>query len=101
MSYDEPVREHLLKVVDLTMLPGALRIGNARLNRFITVGALPSQVRTAMRLDWTARDQRRFDRLVALLRTFTRLTPRALRILPIRLQLAEVRWRMRTGRRLV
>lgn len=101
VTYDEPVREHLLKVVDLTMVPRPLQWGNARVNRFFTVGMLPPQVRTAMRLDWSAQQQRRFDRWVALLRFVTRLTPRWARNLPIRLQLAEVRFRMRRGWRLV
>jgi len=101
VSYDEPVREHLMKVVEMRMLRRPLQWGNASVNRFFTIGLLPPEVRTAMRLDWSAKQQRRFDRWVALFRTVTRLTPRWARNLPIHLQLAEVRWRMRTGRRLV
>ena len=101
VRYDEPVREHLMKVVELRMVPRWMRWGNARVNRFFTTGMLPPQVRTAMRLPWTPRDQRRFDRWVAVFRTITRLTPRWMRNLPIRLQLAEVRLRMRRGWTLV
>jgi len=101
VSYDEPVRAHLLKVVDLEMVPRWMRFGNAPVNRFFTVGMLPPEVRTAMRLPWNARDQRRFDRAVSVLRTVTRLTPRWARVLPIRLQLAEVRFRIRRGWQLV
>lgn len=101
VSYDEPVRAHLMKVVELRMVRRPLQWGNAGVNRFFTTGMLPPEVRTAMRLEWSAAQQRRFDRWVALLRVVTRLTPRWARNLPIRLQLAEVRWRMRTGRRLV
>ncbi|MCW2857928.1 MAG: hypothetical protein JWR52_3543 [Marmoricola sp.] len=101
VSYDEPVREHLLKVVDLEMLPRPLRWGNAPVNRFFTVGLLPPEIRSAMRLDWSDRDQRRFDRWIARIRFVTRLTPRWVRNLPIALQLAEVRFRMRRGWRLV
>lgn len=101
VSYDEPVRAHLMKVVELRMVRRPLQWGNASVNHFFTVGMLPPEVRTAMRLEWSAAQQRRFDRWVAVLRVLTRLTPRWARNLPIRLQLAEVRWRMRTGRRLV
>lgn len=101
VTYDEPVREHLLKVVDLTMVPRWMRWGNARVNRFFTIGMLPPQVRAAMRLDWGEEDQRRFDRWVAIARRITRQTPRWVRNLPIHLQLAEVRLRMRRGWRLV
>jgi uncharacterized protein (DUF2236 family) len=101
VTYDEAVREHLLEVVDLTMVPRWMRWGNARVNRFFTIGLLPPQARTAMRFDWDARDQRRFDRWVRVFRAVTRLTPRWARNLPIHLQLAEVRLRMRRGWRLV
>lgn len=101
VRYDDAVRDHLLALVDLEMLPRPLRWGNRRLNRFFTTGMLPPEVRTAMRLPWTPGDQRRFDRWVRLIRTATRLTPSFLRILPIRLQLAEVRFRIRRGWRLV
>jgi len=101
VSYDEPVREHLMKVVDLRMLRRPLQWGNASVNRFFTIGMLPPEVRTAMKLEWSAAQQRRFDRWVGLFRVVTRLTPRWARNLPIKLQLAEVRWRMRTHRRLV
>lgn len=101
VSYDEPVRAHLMKVVGLRMLPRPLQWGNAGVNGFFTVGLLPPEVRTAMRLDWTPRQQRRFDRWVVVIRVATRLTPRWARNLPIRLQLAEVRFRIRRGWRLV
>jgi uncharacterized protein (DUF2236 family) len=101
IRYDEPVREHLLKVVNLKMVAGPLRIGNARLNRFFTTGMLPPEFRTAMQLDWSAKQQLRFNRWIALFRFVTHLTPRWARNLPIRLQLAEVRFRMKRGWRLV
>jgi uncharacterized protein (DUF2236 family) len=101
IRYDEPVREHLMKVVEMRMLRRPLQWGNASVNRFFTTGMLPPEVRTAMKLDWSAKQQRRFDRWVGLFRTVTRLTPRWARNLPIHLQLAEVRWRMRHGKRLV
>lgn len=101
LRYDEPVREHLLKIVDLQMVPRWMRLGNARVNRFFTIGFLPPEFREAMGLPWTANDQRRFDRWVGLFRVVSRLTPRWARVLPIYLSRAEVRLRVRRGWRLV
>ncbi|MCW2787110.1 MAG: hypothetical protein JWP74_3627 [Marmoricola sp.] len=101
VSYDPPVREHLMGVVSLRMLPRPLQWGNASVNRFFTIGMLPPEVRTAMQLPWGTTDQYRFDRAVAVLRLVTRLTPRWARNLPIRVQLADVRLRIRRGWKLV
>ncbi len=100
VRYDEPVRQHLLAIVDLEMIPRWMRWGNRAMNRFATVGFLPPEFRAAMGLTWTARDQRRFERVNRVLRFGSRLLPRSVRMLPIRLQLAEVRLRIRRGWRL-
>ena len=101
IRYDDVVRDHLMKVVDLKMVPRFMQWGNASINRFFTTGMLPPEFRTAMRLEWSDKKQRRFDRYVGLFRFVTRLTPTWARNLPIKLQLAEVRFRMRRGWRLV
>ncbi|RNL65540.1 DUF2236 domain-containing protein [Nocardioides marmoriginsengisoli] len=101
IHYDPVVREHLMKVVELRMLPWFLRIGTARVNRFFTTALLPAEFRTAMALPWSAGNELWFRRVATLLRVVTRLTPRWLRVLPVRLQLAEVRFRIRRGWRLV
>ncbi len=100
VRYDEPVRQHLLAIVDLQMIPRWMRWGNSAVNRFTTVGFLPPEFREAMGLTWTTRDQRRFERLTGILRFGSRLLPRWARMLPIQLQLAEVRLRIRRGWRL-
>lgn len=97
VRYDEPVRQHLLAIVDLRMIPRWMRVGNRAMNRFATVGFLPPEFREAMGLTWTSTDQRRFDRFVRIVRFGSRLLPRWVRMLPIQLQLAEVRLRMRRG----
>jgi uncharacterized protein (DUF2236 family) len=101
LRYDEPVREHLMKVVDLTMVPRWMQVGNARINRFFTTGFLPPECREEMGLPWSDRQQRRFDRWVAVFRAVSRLIPRWARVLPIYLSRAEVRLRVRRGWRLV
>lgn len=101
IRYDDVVRDHLMKVVNLTMVPRFMQWGNAGVNRFFTSGMLPPEFRAAMRLEWSDKQQRRFNRYIALLRFGTRLTPTWLRNVPIHLQLAEVRFRMKRGWRLV
>lgn len=97
VRYDAAVRDHLLAVVDLAMIPAPLRFINARINRWGTIGFLPREFRDAMDLAWSPRDQRRFDRLMRLVRLTNRLTPRWTRVLPVTLLLAEVRLRVKRG----
>ncbi|RNL78382.1 oxygenase MpaB family protein [Nocardioides marmorisolisilvae] len=101
IHYDDVVRDHLMKVVNLRMVPRWMQWGNASVNRFFTIGMLPPEFRTAMRLEWSPKQQRRFDRWIGLFRFVSRLTPTWARNLPIKLQLAEVRFRIRRGWRLV
>ena len=70
-------------------------------NLLITTGFLPQQFRNAMRLPWDAASQRRFDRLIAVLRTVNRLLPRFVRRFPFNVLLWDVDRRIRTGRPLV
>jgi len=97
VRYDPPVRDHLMKVVGLDMVPRWMRWGNAGVVRFFTVGFLPPECREAMGLPWSPRDQRRFERYCSWLRVVTRVQPRWLRMLGIRLQLGEFRFRVRRG----
>jgi uncharacterized protein (DUF2236 family) len=100
VKYDDAVRDHLLALVDLRMIPRWMRFPQRSMNRFATTGFLPPEFREAMGLSWTDQQQRRFDRMVRVLRIGSRLQPRWLRMLPVRLQLAEVRFRIRRGWRL-
>lgn len=95
VRYDDGVREHLMTLVRLENLPRWMRIGTAPLNLFFTTAMLPPQCRDGMGLTWTPRQQQRFERAVALIRFLTRLTPRWSRVLPIHLQLLEMRTRVR------
>lgn len=97
VRYDEPVREHLLALVELRMVPRWMRWANARVNRFFTIAMLPAPCRAAMGFAWSPADQRRFDRWTRLFRGLNRISPRWTRVLPIRVQLAEMRLRDRRG----
>lgn len=67
----------------------------------ITTGFLPQRFREEMRLTWDSKMQRRFDRLMALVRSGNRLMPRFVRRFPFNFLLWDLDRRIRTGRPLV
>lgn len=101
VSIDDPVRRYLLRLADLRFLPRPIGAPLGGFNRFVTTGFLPPEFREPMGLEWNARDQRRFDRLITVLRVTTRLQPVTLRRFPFNALLWDVRRRIRTGRPLV
>ncbi|GLW66746.1 hypothetical protein Arub01_49900 [Actinomadura rubrobrunea] len=101
ISIDEPVRRYLTDLTDLRFLPRPVSLLFGPVNRFFTIGFLPPEFREQMRFTWTARDQRRFDRVIAIMRIVIRLQPPVLRRFPFDLLLWDVRRRIRTGRPLV
>jgi len=102
---DDTVREYLFPIAASRIrgvrLPGPVRRSHEALALLITTGFLPQRFRDEMRLPWDARRQRRFDRLMAVLRTATHLSPRAVRQFPFNVLLKDLDWRIRTGRPLV
>ena len=102
---DDAVREYLYPIAASRLrgltLPGPLRRGSENLALLITTGFLPQRFRDEMRLPWDVARQRRFDRLIAVLRTVNTVAPRFVRELPFNVLLKDVDWRLRTGRPLV
>lgn len=101
VSIDEPVRKLLLDITTMQFLPAVLRVPFGRFNKFITTGFLPSVFREQMGLPWTARDQRRFDRITSAIGAVALRLPRPLRQFPFGALLWDVRRRLRTGKPLV
>ncbi len=101
LTIDPPVREHLYGVAAMAFLPAPLRLLAGRFNLFATTGFLPAEFRTHMRLEWTARQQRRFGRLLTVLRVTDQVVPRELWLLGYRMYLWDMRARARLGRRVV
>lgn len=54
-----------------------------------------------MRLPWDAQRQRRFVRMMGVLRVVNNLMPGAIRGFPFNVLLKDLDWRIRTGRPLV
>lgn len=100
-NIDDAMRSYLTALTDLKFLSPVLRLLFARFNRFITTGFLPAPLREQMHFTWGERQQRRFDRFLAVAGGINRLLPRVIRQLPFTLVLRDFRWRLRTGRPLV
>ncbi|WP_102141326.1 oxygenase MpaB family protein [Mycobacterium hubeiense] len=102
---DDTVREFLYPIaasrVKGVKLPGPLQRMNDSIALLITTGFLPQRFRDEMRLPWDAARQRRFDRLMAVLRTANHIMPSFIRQFPFNVLLKDLDWRIRTGRPLV
>jgi uncharacterized protein (DUF2236 family) len=102
---DDAVRDYLYSIaagrVRGVTLPRRLQRLSDSLALLITAGFLPQRFREEMRLPWDAAKQRRFDRLMAVLRTVNRVLPRFVRRFPFNVLLWDVDRRIRTGRPLV
>jgi uncharacterized protein (DUF2236 family) len=102
---DDSVREYLYPIavgrLRAVTLPEPLRRLPERLALLITTGFLPQRFRDEMQFSWDAAKQRRFDRLIAVLRTLNNLMPRFVRRFPFNVLLWDVDRRIKTGRPLV
>jgi uncharacterized protein (DUF2236 family) len=102
---DDAVREYLYPIaagrIRGVTLPRPLQRLSDGFSLLITTGFLPQRFRDEMRLPWDAAKQRRFDRLMAVLRAVNRMLPRFVRQFPFNVLLADVDRRIRTGRPLV
>lgn len=101
LRIDPPVREHLHGVAAMAFLPAPIRLLAGRFNLFATTGFLPAEFRGHMRMNWTADQQRRFERLLTGLRVADRVIPRELWLLGYQLYLWDMRIRDRFGKRVV
>jgi uncharacterized protein (DUF2236 family) len=102
---DDTVRDYLYPIAAARVrgvkLPGRLQRWSDNFSLLITAGFLPQRFRDEMRLDWNAKKQRRFDRLMGVLRVVNHLMPRFVRQFPFNVLLKDLDWRIRTGRPLV
>lgn len=101
LEIDAPLRAHLTALAEVRFLsPGVQRIAGPFV-RFITTGFLPPRVRELMQFDWTPVQQRRFDRLIAVLAFVNRRLPRRVRQRTYLRLMADLRARMAAGLPLV
>ncbi|WIM98547.1 oxygenase MpaB family protein [Actinoplanes oblitus] len=78
IAVGEPAREIAAAVLRPAHLPVALRPG-IPVNRFVTVGLLPGPIRDGYGFTWTARQQRRLDRVLSVTSAVYPRVPRRLR----------------------
>ncbi|QKT13901.1 DUF2236 domain-containing protein [Rhodococcus sp. W8901] len=71
------------------------------LQRFFTIGLLPSRIRDQFELPWSPRDQRRFDRFMAVLPVVYRRVPRPIRQITATYYLRDMRRRLAAHRHLI
>jgi uncharacterized protein (DUF2236 family) len=102
---DDTVREYLYPIaagrIQALHLPEAVRRLPESLGLLITSGFLPQRFRDEMRLSWDAAKQRRFDRLIAVLRTVNNAMPQFVRRFPFNVLLWDLERRIKAGRPLV
>ncbi|CAN5262069.1 oxygenase MpaB family protein [soil metagenome] len=102
---DDAVREYLRPIaagrIRGVRLPRRLQGSSESLNLLITSGFLPQRFRDEMRLPWDPQRQRRFDRLMGVVRTVNGVLPRPIRQFPFNVLLKDVDRRIRTGRPLI
>lgn len=102
---DDAVREYLYPIAVGRMpgvtLPGPVQRWLDSFGLLITAGFLPQRFRDEMRFEWDAVKQRRFDRLMAVLRTVNNLMPRFVRKFPFNVLLWDLDRRIKSGRPLV
>jgi uncharacterized protein (DUF2236 family) len=102
---DDSVRDYLYPIavgrVRAVTLPESLRRLPERLALLLTTGFLPQRFRDEMRFSWDAAKQRRFDRLIAVLRTMNNVLPRFVRRFPFNVVLWDLDRRIKAGRPLV
>ncbi|WP_083865088.1 oxygenase MpaB family protein [Nocardia brevicatena] len=100
-TINDETRVYFNRLIDLTMVSWPLRIMSARFHRFVVTGVVPRHLRDQMLMEWTEKDQRRFDRLMRTIGAVVRRLPKPLRMFPMNYYLWDLRKRMRKGKPLV
>ncbi|NKY37840.1 DUF2236 domain-containing protein [Nocardia speluncae] len=98
---DDYVRAYLGDLLNLRMIHWYLRIPFRGLLRFLTIGFLAPYFREQMQVEWTAADQRRFEKLFHFVGFVNRFIPRFLRHGGSHALMADVRRRIRKQKNLI
>jgi uncharacterized protein (DUF2236 family) len=101
LSIDDTVRSYLMALMNLRNVHWSLALGTRGFARWVNTGFLPPEFRDMMQLEWSARDERRFRRLMRSLGAISRRLPRAVRLFPLNLALRDLRRRLEHNKPLV
>jgi uncharacterized protein (DUF2236 family) len=97
---DPQIRAYARALISTRDAKWFLRPGQPLIS-LLTRGNLSPHAREVLGLPWSRRDQRRYDLTWRIVRRTYPLVPGLVRRLPARFAMLEVRWRMRTGRRVI
>ncbi|HWU33131.1 MAG TPA: oxygenase MpaB family protein [Marmoricola sp.] len=100
MEADPAVQAYVAALLDTSSAPLLMR-HLLPLQNLMSRGNLDPHVREIVGLSWSIKDQKRYDIFWKVFPAIYRRVPRFLRQLPPRLILAEMRLRMRMGRRVI
>ncbi|MEE4024334.1 oxygenase MpaB family protein [Gordonia sp. PKS22-38] len=98
---DERTSDFLNDLVDLRMINPLIRLPFHNLLRFLTIGTLPPLFRDQLGLEWTGKDQRRFERLFRLVSGVNKGMPKSIRFGSSRMLVRDLRYRMKHDRAIV
>ncbi len=101
IEMDDTVRNFLNRLMDLKFLHPILSRLFGPFNRLVTTGFLPQPFRDQLRADWDFGRQRKFERILAVVRVINKYSPRVLRQLPFYYVMWDFRRRVRKGLPLV
>lgn len=101
IRFDPQVREHLLGIAALRMLPQPATLLFGKVSSWVTFGFLHSEFRDALDVPWTPADQRRFNKMLKVLAAMNRLLPPPVREIVYRTLLVDLRLRMRFAKSLI
>ncbi|MEE3849087.1 oxygenase MpaB family protein [Gordonia sp. LSe1-13] len=98
---DDRTSDFLNDLVDLRMINPLIRLPFHNLLRFLTIGTLPPLFRDQLGLEWTRKDQRRFERLFRLVSGVNKGLPKSIRFGSSRMLVRDLRYRMKHDRAIV
>jgi uncharacterized protein (DUF2236 family) len=100
LAPDPAVQQYAAKLLSSRAAPLAVRPAQP-LQSLVTRGNLDARTRGVLALPWSARDQARYDRFWHTFPPVYRRVPRRLRQLPAHVVMADLRRRIRSGRRVI
>lgn len=101
VSYDPIVANYLLRLLRLEMVHPLMRLGSGQLMTWTNTGFLPPEIRAALGLEWSARDEKVFALSMRGIGRASSLLPRPVRIFPFNFFLWDFRRRVRQGKPIV
>ena len=101
IEVDDETRDYLVGIIDLKIMPAPLQWLFGPVMRFFNVGYLPPEVREALRLTWTDRQERKFNAILRVLGIASRPLPGIVRRIPMNWMTLNIRARRALGKPLV